>query len=152
MKKVIATLTALTILAGTAAQAQNIEGAVKARQGVMGVLGINLGILGGMAKGAIPYDADAALAAANSVLGVAMIDPKPLFPEGSDEMDSATSRAKAEVWEGWDKFNSEWASLKTAAEAMVATAATGQEAIGPGLGGIGGSCKSCHEAFRGPRK
>ncbi|SPF80424.1 c-type cytochrome [Pseudoprimorskyibacter insulae] len=149
MYKTIALVAGLALLA-TPAISQNINGAVKARQGQFNVLAINLGVLGGMAKGEIEYSAEAAGAAADSLVGVAMINQAPLWPAASDEMAIDGTRAKADIWDNWDDFQSKWDALGTAAAAMKVAAAEGPDAIGPALGALGGACKACHEAYRAP--
>ena len=60
MKKTIFALAALATFAGSAVVAQDYAQALKARQGQFNILAINLGILGGMARGTVEYDAEAA--------------------------------------------------------------------------------------------
>ncbi|MEC3860974.1 cytochrome c [Mesobacterium sp. TK19101] len=151
MKKTFAALAAVATLASTAAVAQDFKAPIQARQGEMRILGMNLGILGGMAKGEVPYTVEAASAAANSIVGVTMIHQATLFPAGSDEMGADGTRAKAEIWDKMDDYMAKWDALGAAAAEMQTAAATGQEAIGPALGKIGGACKSCHEAYRAPQ-
>ena len=150
MKKVIGILGIATLALGTAAAAQDFGGQLKARQGQMRIIAINLGILGGMAKGEIAYDAATAQAAADSIAGVTMVAPGPLWPEGSDEMSIDGTKAKAEIWSDNAGFLAKYAELHTAALALQAAAGQGQEAIGPALGGLGGACKACHETYRAP--
>ena len=113
MKKVIVTVAAIATLA-TGAMAQDNK-AVKARQGQFQILALNLGVLGGMAKGAVEYDAEQAQKAADSVAGIAMVDQHLLFPEGTDNMSIDGTRALPAIWEGMDDFHSKWAALGEAA-------------------------------------
>lgn len=124
---------------------------VKARQGMFQIMAINLGMLGGMAKGEIEYDAATAQAAADSLVGVSMINPAPLFPAGTDEMSIDGTRAKAEIWENLPDVVSKWQAFGEAATAMQAAAGEGAGAIGPALGAMGGTCKACHDAYRAPQ-
>lgn len=135
---------------GTAALAQGIPGPVKARQGQFNILAINLGILGDMARGKTAYDAVAAQSAADTIVAVSMIQQPPLFPEGSSAADLGGTRAKAEIWGDWDGFAEKWSDLGTAAAGLQQAAATGQEALGPAVGQLGGTCKACHDSFRAP--
>lgn len=141
---------ALTLTMATTAIAQNSSGPLKARQGQFQILAINLGILGGMAKGEVEYTAEAAAAAAGSIVGVSMVAQDALWPEGTDEMSLDGTRAKASIWDEREDFLAKWSDLGTAAAALQTAAATGPEAIGPALGMIGGTCKACHEAHRAP--
>ncbi|HBM58317.1 MAG TPA: cytochrome C554, partial [Citreicella sp.] len=90
-------------------------------------------------------------AAADTLVAVSTINQPPLWPEGSSEMDMDGTRAKAEIWDNMDDFASKWAGFGEAASAMQQVAATGQEAIGPAMGGLGGACKACHDTYRAPQ-
>lgn len=149
MKKSIVAVAALAVL-GTAAIAQDMPKEVKARQGQFQILALNLGVLGGIAKGQIEYSAEAASAAADSIAGVAMVHQATLFPEGTDSMSLDGTRAMPAIWENMDDFASKWSDLGTAAAEMQTAAATGKDAIGPALGKIGGACKACHDTYRAP--
>lgn len=151
MKRLFATALIAAIATSGAAIAQDYSGQLKARQGQFRVLAINLGILGGMAKGEIEYDAAAAQAAADSLVAVSMINQGPLWPMGSDEMGADGTRAKASIWDDADDFAAKWSDLGAAAKEMQAAAGTGQEALGPMMGKVGGTCKACHDAHRAPQ-
>ena len=148
MKRYVAAFAAISTLTAGAALAQDFKGHIEAREGVMRVLAINLGTLGGMAKGEVDYDAEAAGIAADSIVAASMIHLEPLFPEGSGEGDMPDTAAKAEIWNDWDDFASKWEALGTAAVAMQTAAAEGAEAIGPAMGKLGGACKGCHDTYR----
>ncbi|WP_353472446.1 cytochrome c [Salipiger sp. H15] len=142
--------TATLAVIGTAALAQQVPAPLKARQGEMNILAINLGILGDMARGKSPYDAEAAQMAAESIVAVTMINKAPLFPAGTSEMELEGTRAKAEIWDDWEGFSAKWTGLAEAATGLQKVAATGQEALGPAVGQLGGACKACHDTFRAP--
>lgn len=150
MTKTFATLAALAVLTASAAVAE-VPQEVKARQGQFRIMAINLGILGGMAKGAVEYDAAKAQAAADSLVAVSMIDQTALWPEGSDNMAIEGTRAQPNIWDNMDDFASNWAAFGEGAKAMQTAAGTGREAIGPNMGKIGGSCKGCHDTYRAPQ-
>ena len=149
MKLPLATLLALSLAAP--AFAQDMSAQLKARQGQFRILAINLGIIGDMAKGEAEYDAEAATSSAESIRAVSMVHQMPLWPEGSSEMDIDGTRAKANIWDNWDDFASKWSDLGTQAENLVSVAGTGQEALGPALGQLGGTCKACHDEYRAPQ-
>ena len=98
------------------ALAQDFSGNVKARQGQFRILAINLGILGGMAKGEMPYDAATAQAAADSIAAVSMINQGPLWPQGSDNMSMEGTRALPAIWENQADLGAKWAALGEAAK------------------------------------
>lgn len=148
MKKVITAVAVLATLATGALAEENR--ALEGRKGQFNILALNLGVLGGMAKGSVPYDAAAAQAAADSIVGVSMVHQATLFPEGSDNMSIDETRAQPNIWENWADFESKWADLGTAAKGLQTAAAGGQEAIGPAMGPLGGACKACHDTYRAP--
>ena len=153
MKKTIAAVTAAALIAGaglgtTVTAQEDYSAQLKARQGQFRILAINLGILGSMAKGEMPYDAEAAQSAADSIVAVSMINQGPLWPEASDNMAIDGTRALPAIWDNFDDFLGKWDGLGTAAAELQTAAATGQEAIGPALGKVGGACKACHDDYR----
>lgn len=152
MKKHLTFAVALAALGcGTAAFAQDdFSAQLKARQGQFRIMAINLGILGGMAQGKMDYDADAAQAAADTLVAVSTIQQGPMWPEGSDNMSIDGTRAQPTIWEQNDDFLSKWSDFGTAAQAMQAAASGGVEALGPVMGQMGGACKACHDTHRAP--
>ena len=120
----------------------------KARQGMMRIIALNMGVLGGMAKGEILFDAGQATAAANSLVAVSLIDQRLLWPEGSDNDTSFNTIALPAIWEKPAEFGTIWSELGIAALGLQAAAAKGRSALGPALGKAGGTCKACHETFR----
>jgi cytochrome c556 len=149
MKLQIPAVVMLTLFAG-AASAQEIRPEVKARQGQFQTLAINLGILGGMARGDLAYDAARAEAAARSIAGVSMVDLAALFPEGTDSMSIDGTRAEPAIWSDLPDVLTKWQALGTGAAAMQAAAAKGPQDIGAAIGGLAGACKACHDAYRTP--
>lgn len=151
MKNVVTTMAAMALLATTGAvSAQDFEKEIIARKGQMQVMAINLGILGGMARGTTEYDAEAAQAAADSIVGISMVNQAPLRPAGSDSMSVDGTRALPALFEDTPELRGIWSDLGAAALELQAAASTGQEAIGPALGKIGGTCKACHDDYRAP--
>lgn len=146
-------LTSLTLIASMTAGASfaegHIQGAIKARQGQMQLYAHYLGILGGMARGNMDYNADAAQAAADSLLAVASINGASLWPQGSD-MDSVEgTRAKAAIWENFPDVGAKSMALTSAAANMANAAGTDLDALRAAMGDLGGTCGACHKAYRG---
>jgi cytochrome c556 len=71
-----------------------------------------------------------------------------LFPPGST---SPKSRAKAEIWQQWPKFESHAKQLQANAAALAAAAKAGGNVRGAAQQ-LFGACKSCHDQFRMPEK
>ncbi|KNG93047.1 c-type cytochrome [Pseudaestuariivita atlantica] len=126
--------------------------AIAARNAVMTLYGFNAGILGGMAKGDVAYDAASATAAAQNLAAAANMSQMHFWPEGTDnfEMEGKT-RAKPEIWSNADDFATKVSMLADAATALAATAGDGQAALGAGMQEVGAACGACHKAYRGPR-
>lgn len=129
-----------------AAQWQKPEDAIKYRQSAFTVMANHFGRIGAMAQGRVPFDAKAA--ADNAAIVSAMANlPWAAFGAGTDK--GMPNRAKAEVWSDAAKF-------KAAADKMVAEVAKLDAAAKSGnldqlkaaAGGVGGSCKACHDDFR----
>lgn len=150
MKKTFAALATVAAFGATSVAAQDLPKEVKARQGQFQIMAINLGILGGMAKGAIDYDAATAQAAADSLVGISMVSQGALWTEGTDNMSIDGTRAQPNIWENIDDVVAKWNAFGEAAKGMQAAAGEGKDAIGPALGAIGGTCKACHDAYRAP--
>jgi cytochrome c556 len=149
MKHTFAALAATAVLATTPALAE-VPQAVKARQGQFNIMALNLGILGGMARGTVDYDAEAAQAAADSLVAVASLGQAPMWPAGTDAMSIDGTRAQPAIWENLDDVLAKWAAFGDAAGKMAEAAGTGREALGPNLGALGGTCKACHDTYRAP--
>lgn len=148
MKTVFATVAALAVLTTTSGAFADLPQPVKARQGQFNIMALNLGVLGGMARGTVDYDADAAKAAADSLVAVASLHQAAMWPDGSDSGSVDGTRAKADIWSNMDDFNAKWAAFGEAATAMAATAADGKDMIGPKMGALGGTCGACHDTYR----
>ncbi len=71
-----------------------------------------------------------------------------LFPKGSTH---ENSRAKAEIWQDWDKFESDVQALG-AASADLAAAAKAGHGVPDAAQKMFATCKACHDQFRVPEK
>ncbi|WP_245831563.1 c-type cytochrome [Salibaculum halophilum] len=148
--------TALTVLSltglGTTALADShvdpaIAGAMKARQAHMQLYAHNIGVLGGMARERIPYDAEEASAAASNIAALSKLDQSTYWPEGSDNSVEG-SKALPAIWENLDDVMSKSEDLVMAAGAMEDAAGQGLGALKGAMGGLGGACGACHEDYR----
>jgi cytochrome c556 len=130
-----------------AAQFAKPEDAVKYRQSSLFVMGQHFARIGAMANGRIPFDAKAAADNAEIVAAMAKL-PWAGFGPGTDK--GAPTKAKAEIWAEQAKFRE--AGEKTMAETakLAAAAKTGNlDALKAAFGATAGSCKACHDAYRG---
>jgi cytochrome c556 len=148
--------TALTVFSltglGSAALAEShvdpaIAGAIEARQAHMQLYAHNIGVLGGMARERIPYDAEAAQAAASNIAALSTLNQSTYWPEGSDTSVEG-SRALAAIWGNLDDVMSKSEDLVMAAAVMEDAAGQGLGALQGAIGGLGGACGACHEDYR----
>ncbi len=125
--------------------------AVKGRKAHMQLYGFNLGTLGGMAKGEIEYNAEAAQAAANNMAALSTLNQGAYWPQGTsmDELGDETE-ALAAIWQEGSKAGEIGQELAEASTALAAVAGDGQAAIGGALGAVGKTCGTCHKAYRKP--
>lgn len=123
--------------------------AVEARQSHMNLYAFNLGRLGAMAKGDVPYDAAAAQGAADNLAALAAMDQSAYWLPGTDSGSVDGSRAMPELW---DNIPDVIAKAQAFGEATVAlqAAAGDQASLGAALGAVGGACGACHKAYRAP--
>lgn len=116
--------------------------AVKARMDGMGAIADQTKILGGMAKGALPFDPAKAQAAARAITAEAGRIPALFEAAESDPK----SEALPVIWENWDDFQAKADGLARAAEAMDGVGTL--EALRAAMPGLGQSCKACHRDYR----
>lgn len=149
MKPLTTLVVSASIALSTPAMAQDGPSAQeKARQGMMRIMALNLGVLGGMAKGEIAFDADQARAAADTMAAISMVSQGLLWPEGTDYDSSIYTAALPAIWEKPEEFKTAWAALAPAARGLQDAVDGGQAAIGPALGNAGKACGACHDKFR----
>ena len=156
-RALIAAVASVTLLATTGLLAQDggpHDKAIKARQALMQIYSFNLGILGGMAKEEVEYDADAAQAAADNLLAAATMNQSAMWPAGSDSENAENSKNRAlpAMWENFPKVAEAGNALATAATDMQGAAGGGLDALKGAMGAAGKSCKGCHDDFRAERK
>ncbi len=130
------------------------DSAIKARQGLMQVYGHSIGILSGMAKGKIDYDADAAAVAASNLLAAASLNQSAMWPAGSDNENpaNAENRALPAIWSTYPKVADAGQALVDAAVELNSVASRGLDSLKGAIGPVGKSCKGCHDDFRAKKE
>ncbi len=137
---------------GFAADPEPFANEIKARKAVMQIQAFNLGTLGAMVKGQIPYDAKVAQDAADNLNAAVNMKNGAMWPEGSDlGALGARTRAKPEAWTMYPKVAEQSMALKEAAAKMAAEAGNGLDAVKANMKAIGQSCGGCHDITRGPK-
>jgi len=139
-------LLTLLVLGTPAASAGKVEDAVDYRQGAMNIFSWNLGHMGAMVKGDVPFDATAFQGYAKDLAAATKLNVLDGFPEASvtDESD-----AKGQIWLNWADFESKLQDLRTQSAKLVDVAAGGDEAaIKTQLGETRKTCKACHDDYK----
>ena len=149
MKKLASLALALSATAmalPAAAQFAKPEDAIKYRQSALFVMQQNFSRVAAMAAGKAPFDAKVA---ADSAAVAEFTGKLPWvgFGEGTDK--GRENRAKPEIWADKAKFNDYADKMQVEMAKFNAAAKTGSlDNIKATMAGVGGSCKTCHDAFR----
>jgi cytochrome c556 len=137
----------LAVSVSASAQFAKPEDSIRYRQSSLFIMGQHFARIGAMANGRAPFDAKVAAEYAEIVAAMAKL-PWAGFGPGTDK--GAPTKAKAEIWTEQVKFRE--AGEKTMAETakLAAAAKTGNlDALKAAFGATAGSCKACHDAYRG---
>jgi cytochrome c556 len=147
-RKVIAAGLAAALSVGVAATAfaqAKPDVLVKQRQAAMTLQGKYFGPLGGMLKGAVPFDANVVARNAAYLEALSKM-PWDGFAEATK---GEKSRALPVIWSDAGKFKQAQDQFQTAVTALVAAAKSGDEAkVKAAIGEVGKNCGSCHDNFR----
>ena len=150
MKKlvlIVATIAATTFSVASHAQFAKPDDAAKYRQSALTVMARHFGIVGGMVAGRIPFDAKAAQDNIDIAVTVSKLPWAGFGPSG--EGATMKNTAKAEIWKEQAKFKEHSDKMQAELVKVQTAAKTGSlDAIKAAFGGAGGSCKTCHDAFR----
>ena len=143
----IAAVAALVAMAAPAsAQFAKPEDAIKYRQSALFVMQQNFSRVAAMAAGKAPFDAKVAADSAAVAEFTGKL-PWAAFGEGTDK--GRENRAKPEIWSDKAKFNDYADKMQVEMAKFSAAAKTGNlDNIKATMAGVGGSCKTCHDAFR----
>ena len=124
-----------------------VKSAIEARQENLKQMGGAMKTISDQLKLEEP-DVDAIYAAAQTIEGHAP-NIGTWFPVGTGPESGVETEALPASWEQPEDFAAAVARFQQAADEFEAIA-VGRDpaAIGPAMGGIGGSCKNCHDQFR----
>ncbi len=147
MKKLTAALGLAALVAGVAvavpasAQFAKTKDAAEYREGAFVIMGNHMGRLSAMVKGQVPFDAAKAQESARIIDSVGKLPWEAFVPNSvSDDMKADPTKDAAKFKDLTEKFSVESAKLVTAAATL--------DGLKGQLGKTGGTCKSCHEAYR----
>jgi cytochrome c556 len=137
---------AATLSVPAMAQFAKPEDAIKYRQSSLFVMQQNFARVAAMAAGRVPFDAKVAAESADVAAYMSKL-PWAAFGDGTDK--GAPTKAKAEIWTDKAKFNEYAEKMQGDMNKLNAAAKTGNlDSIKAAVGAVGGSCKTCHDAFR----
>lgn len=146
MRKTI--LAAALAIPTVALAADPVEDTIAARQGYFKLLGANMGILAGMAKGEVDYDSAAAQTAADNMGALTSYNIGHLFMPGTSSAESDKTRALPKIWEDFPGVQEKGGALADAVKVMQGVAGAGKDEMVAALGPLGGTCKACHDNYR----
>jgi cytochrome c556 len=147
-KNFLAASVVLALGAGVAADAlaqAKPDVLVAQRQAAMKLQGKYLGPIGGMLKGAAPYNADVVALNATFLENLARMPWDGFQPSTSGEK----SAAKPEIYKDMAKFRAAADALEAATAKLGAVARAKDEAgVRANFGAVAKACGSCHDDFR----
>lgn len=148
MRKLALATVALSLLAAPALAGPKEE-AVEARQGQYKLMKANMGVLAGMAKGEIEYDAEKAKMHAANLAALGKNNIGFLYVPGTstDEMAGKT-RALPNIWTDMAGVGAVAKKYGAAVAALQPVAGEGRAALGKAVGAVGAGCKGCHDTYR----
>ena len=134
-------------LADVAKSEKQAKGATELRQSTFTLIRANMGTLGGMAKGKIPFDAKIVERNATRIhqLSFMIADYTKTDTSGF----KVKSDALPKVWTERAAFEKRIDDLTVASEKLVKMSTSGDEAaIKTAIGGVGKTCGGCHDDFK----
>jgi cytochrome c556 len=135
----------LLVFVGAAEGAPKPDDAVHYRQGILMGLGWNIGPMGAMVQGKVPFDKErfAFLAARAAQLA-------PMVAEGFDvTTKDAKSEALPKLWNNLPDFQKRMRDLTSSSQKLASVAGEGDEAaIRRQFGVTVKMCKGCHDEYR----
>ena len=156
IKTTLATAALATCLAGGAIAAtetseasseKHAKAATQYRQAIFQLVRSNMGPLGGMAKGALPFDESVMMT--NGVRLEQLADMMSDYLSVDTRKFDVDTGAKDAMWENFSDVESKIAALKEASMGLQAAVKAGDEsAYRNASGKVGASCKSCHDDYK----
>lgn len=152
MKTLFLGLTVAAIASAGAVTAQDAPFGmeIKARQGIMAYRALQLGVLGGMAKGEVEYNAEAAQKAADNLAASSALDASMLWPQGSDNAANPATDAAASLWDPASDIGGKAKAMGDAVMAMQAAAGKDLDSLKAAMGPLADACTGCHKVSRIP--
>lgn len=153
LKKAIITLTGSAMLsvfsvaAEPAKSAKHAKDVTQYRQALLTLVKSNVGALGAMNKGAIPFDAQT-IETNSQRLGQLSLMLEDYFATDTSSFDVDTA-ALDEIWTNKSDFKEKIQALTVAANNLNQVAKSGDTAeFKPAIGQVFKSCKGCHDNYK----
>ena len=146
-KLAVALLAGMVAMPAVALDAEQAQKATETRQSVLKVVGWNIGPLGAMARGLVPYDAALVERNAQRIAWMASMIPD-AFRADTRAHDVSTE-ALPVIWENYARFEELAGNAQASAEKLAEIAAGGDEAAAKrAIGALIDDCRACHDDFR----
>ena len=147
-RKLIVAAAALLLTAPAAAlDAEQAQKAAETRQAVLKVVGWNIGPMGAMARGLIPWDEE--LFARNAQRIAWMVTMIPDAFRADTRGHELETEALPVIWEDFARFEELAANARRSADRLVEVAGGGdQDAARQAIGALTDDCRACHDSFR----
>jgi cytochrome c556 len=130
-----------------ASSMKHAKAATNYRQAMFTLIRSNMGPLGGMAKGALPYDESVMMT--NAVRLEQLADMMTDYLSVDTRSFNVKTGAKDAIWKNFSDVEGKVLALKTAAQGLQTAVKSGDETAYRGaIGKIGASCKSCHDDYK----
>jgi len=140
-----ASLLSLSATANTAFEKPS--DAVEYRQSAFSMIGTQIGDMGAMLKGKVPFDAKRFAMRANNAAALSKM-PWEAFIAGT-EMGKAKTSALPDIWSDNEKFMKKATAFQMYADELATVAATGDKnKIKKAFGNWAKGCKDCHKSFK----
>ncbi|KAA1149944.1 cytochrome c [Pseudoalteromonas sp. FUC4] len=147
LKKVLATIALATCAFSVSANSAFKEpsDAIEYRQAAFSMISVQIGDMGAMLKGKVPFNAEQFKMRANNAAALSKM-PWEAFYEGTDKGDTA---ALAAVWAENATFVEKANAFAANADKLALAAQSGDKAvIGKAFGAWAKGCKDCHKQFK----
>ena len=121
---------------------------IKSRREKMKANGAAAGVIGPMLEGKNPFDAAKASEAAKTIALTGHEFGTEWEEYFADSSKTGDTKANPVIWDNKDDFQKRALALETDANAVVAAAATSEDAFKAAAGKMFGNCGGCHEKYR----
>ena len=116
------------------------------RQSWFAMIASNFGPMVAMVKGEMPWDERMMAGYSDQLAALTTLDIMRGFRDGAEK---GTTRAKPEIWQNKEDFQSKLKDLSEAADKLqLAANGTDRKAIAAQVAATGKACKACHDEYK----